>query len=138
MKIYSILKENGSIQIMGIGDDNSTVEQEIDKWAFQKKQMVSSVSEIQKSDIPVDRYFREAWVSGDKPIDIDMNKARNIHMDRIRRARDEKLKALDVETLKGNDVHAQKQVLRDIPQTFDLTIATTPEELKALWPEILT
>jgi hypothetical protein len=55
-------------------------------------------------------------------------------MDNIRSKRDEKLKELDIEQLKGVDVSAQKQVLRDIPQTFDLTGAATPDELKTLWP----
>lgn len=92
---------------------------------------------IDVSELPKDRTFRNAWeVSGEK-VNINMDKARNIHMDNIRIAREKKLKELDIETMKGNDVQAQKQKLRDIPQTFDLTIATTPEELKALWPDEL-
>lgn len=95
----------------------------------------SDVKEISDSDLPDDRYFRDAWEPGDtSKIKINMVKARFIHMDRIRSARDGALKSLDVDTLMGADVQAEKQVLRDIPQTFDLTKAETPEELKALWP----
>jgi hypothetical protein len=68
---------------------------------------------------------------------IDMTKARQVHMGKIREKRDEKLKFLDIETLRGIDNQEEKQRLRDIPQTFDLSIAQTPEELKALWPEEL-
>jgi len=92
-----------------------------------------------KDNIPQDRYFRDAW-HDDEPtetVDIDIDKAREIHMDKIRKLRDKKLKALDIQTLMGVDVQAEKQVLRDIPQNFDLTIAETPEELKALIPNEL-
>ena len=91
--------------------------------------------ECEASNIPTDRTFRDAWCRGDgKSIDVDMPKARTIHMGRIRQVRDAELARLDIEQLKGNDVAAQKQKLRDIPQTFDLTVAATPGELKALWP----
>jgi len=85
-------------------------------------------------EIPTDRHFREAW---DYDLKINMDKARDIHMTRIRAVRDEKLKALDVETMKGRDVQAEKQALRDLPQTFDLSTATTPDALKSIWPQEL-
>lgn len=90
-------------------------------------------------NIPSDRTFREAWtdINPTSTVDVDMEKARDIHMSNIRILRDEKLKELDIETLKGNDVQMEKQVLRDIPQTFDLSGATTPEELLNLMPEEL-
>lgn len=78
-----------------------------------------------------------AMVLEDGAVSVDMEKARLLHMDTIRALRNEKLVELDIETLKGNDVQAEKQVLRDIPQTFDLTIASTPEELIELIPEEL-
>lgn len=86
------------------------------------------------SEIPTDRTFRNAWTMD---LTVDMDKAREIHMDRIRVVRDEELKRLDIETLKGVDVQKEKQALRDIPQTFDLDKAETPDELKALWPKEL-
>lgn len=94
---------------------------------------------IETNKILSDCTFRAAWEKGtsDKPIKINMDKARNIHMRRIRDARDKELARLDIEQLKGNDVAAQKQILRDLPDTFDLTVAMTPDELKVLWPECL-
>lgn len=94
---------------------------------------------VDTSNIPSDRYFRNAWTDDNitETVDVDMKKACDIHMDVIRRGRDKKMKELDIETLKGNDVQPEKQALRDIPQTFDLSKATTPEELKELWPEEL-
>lgn len=92
---------------------------------------------VDKTDIPTDRYFRNAWDIEGESCTVCMDKARAIHMNEIRKKRDKKLAKLDIEQLKGNEVAAEKQALRDLPDTFDLTIAQTPEELKALWPSEL-
>lgn len=92
--------------------------------------------------IPEDRTFRNAL----KPdLTHDLGKARAIHMDHIRKVRDKELAKLDIETIKaigiGGDVagiEAAKQTLRDIPQTLDLSVATTTEELKVIWPTELS
>jgi len=94
---------------------------------------------VDSSVLPTDRDFRNAWTDdedGDQ-IDIDMPRARIIHMDKIRVKRDLKMLELDIETMRGLEVQPEKQVLRDIPQNFDLSVASTPEELKNLWPEEL-
>ena len=76
------------------------------------------------------------------PVVINLAKARGIHMDRIRVARNKKLVELDITFMKAveaGDASAQstiateKQTLRDIPQTLDLTTDTS-DELKAKWP----
>lgn len=83
-----------------------------------------------------DKYFFEAFTDENpgSQVDIDMPKAREIHMNRIREMRDKELAKLDIEQLKGNDVAVEKQTLRDIPQVFDLAFVTTPTALKKLWP----
>lgn len=99
---------------------------------------VVSIHEITADKIPTDRTFRNAWKHGDDGlVTVHMPTARNMHMDKIREERNKKLQHLDVEQLKGNDVAAEKKIMRNIPQTFDLTGATTPEELSALWPDEL-
>ena len=89
-----------------------------------------------------DRTFREAWEQeGNQPI-VSMPKARGIQMDKIRKVRNKELAKKDVEYMKALEaddgsstaIAVEKQTLRDIPQTFDLT-ADTPEELKEKWPE---
>jgi hypothetical protein len=76
------------------------------------------------------------------PININMAKARAIHLAEIRRVRDLELAARDITFMRAvevGDTEAQatigteKQVLRDIPQTFDLT-TQNPTQLKRLWP----
>ena len=76
------------------------------------------------------------------PVIVNMDKARAIHMDKIRAARNIELAAKDIpfmraveagDTSAQSAIAAEKQVLRDIPQTFDLT-TDTPEELNDKWP----
>ena len=81
------------------------------------------------------------------PIGVNMTKARVIHLTEIRRVRNDELVKEDINMLKaieaGNTseqstVATKKQVLRDIPATFDITTGvTTPEALKARWPSEL-
>ena len=78
------------------------------------------------------------------PINVDMTKARAIHLAEIRRARNEELVKEDVtfmRAVEAEDTDAQatiktkKQTLRDLPATFDITTdVDTPEKLKAKWP----
>ena len=78
---------------------------------------------------------------------IDMERARAIQMADIRVVRNAELAAKDItfiRAIEAGDTDAQatiateKQVLRDIPQTFDLTTDNnTPKELKEKWPEEL-
>ena len=76
------------------------------------------------------------------PISVNMDKARSIHMDVIRGVRNAELAALDITFMRAVEagdtdlqatIGAEKQTLRDIPQTFDLT-SRTPEQLKRKWP----
>ena len=76
------------------------------------------------------------------PIKVNMSKARDIQMDKIREVRNKELAKKDIEFMKALEaddgsaaaIATEKQTLRDIPQTFDLT-TNTAEELKQKWPE---
>jgi len=74
----------------------------------------------------------------------DMDKAREVHMKKIRTARDKALVALDVpfmravedgDTAEQGRLKTEKQTLRDIPITFELSSFTDPESLMNSWPE---
>ena len=95
------------------------------------------------TDIPADRTFRAAWEAPSGTVGVNMPKARVIHMGRIRVARNAELVALDVTYLKATEagdtaaqtaIATQKQTLRDIPATYDLSGRSTPESLKAAIP----
>ena len=99
---------------------------------------------IMDSDDPIfaDRTFRDAWTFDGSKIGHDMPKARAIHMERLREARDAALARLDVEALRAVErddraelarIAARKQALRDLPATINLESAATPEALKAKW-----
>ncbi len=100
------------------------------------------------SAIPQDRYFRNAWcdVTSEPVIDIDMDKARAIHKDRLRERRKPRLAELDIEyqradeqgdKKKKRDIAARKQALRDVTDDPAIAAATTPEELKNVVPAAL-
>ena len=73
-------------------------------------------------------------------ININMDKARDIHREKVRQARNPKLAEKDIEFQRaletGADttaIVADKQSLRDAPADPDIDAATTPEELKSAW-----
>ena len=77
-------------------------------------------------------------------ISINIDKAKNIWKDKWREARKPLLNALDVEfvralesgdIVKQSEISAKKQALRDVTQT--LINATTPDEIKNVWPSSL-
>ena len=78
------------------------------------------------------------------PINVNMSKARAIHMDVIRAVRNAELVKEDINILRAIEagdasaqsaVAAKKQILRDLPATFDITTGvSTPEQLKSKWP----
>lgn len=101
------------------------------------------------TDVPSDHEctasceFYNAWRWIDGSVKVDMDKAKVIHMNEIRKARDNELAKLDVPWIKAQEsgdideqtrIKAEKETLRNLPATFDLT-CDTPEELKAKWPE---
>lgn len=102
---------------------------------------------------PSDRAFRSAWAVNGKSVIVDMQKAREIHKDRLRVIRAPMLAALDVEYQRadesGNDeakadVRQRKQTLRDltsdpaINRAADVVslIATVPAALRAAYMSV--
>lgn len=79
-----------------------------------------------------------------------MDKCRAIHRDRMRAARPPLLASLDIEyqtyqraNEAGDAAHkqavaARKQTLRDVTKIPEIEQATTPDDLKAVWPQVLT
>lgn len=115
----------------------------VDMAGIPKPQPVS-YKVIRESDVPLDRSYRNAWKLDSDKIIHDMEKAKEIHLDKVRRARTAQLGELDKDWTqamgqgdagKAAEVEAQRQALRDAPQTLDLSKAATIEDLKATWPE---
>lgn len=97
---------------------------------------------VDRGALPAGPHFRECWAWDGTVARVDMDRARAAHLVTIRAARDSALAATDVRALRDMEavgqvsdaVKAQRQALRDIPTAFDLSQATTPEALAALWP----
>ena len=78
------------------------------------------------------------------PVNVNMTKARAIHLAEIRRVRNEELAKEDITFMRAveagdtdaqNTIKTKKQTLRDLPATFDITTdVDTPEKLKSKWP----
>lgn len=135
--LLELTRADGGVSLLRVV--KGATQDAVDKWAVTHG-APAAVREIKETDIPSDRTFRDAWVPG---LTVDMPKARDIHMGRIRSARDVELAKQDLEYIKADErgdaaekarVATRKQALRDIPQTFDLSGASDPDTLKALWP----
>ena len=99
---------------------------------------------VKDADIPTDRTYRAAWTHDGAGFGHDMTKARALHLNAVRAARARELERLDKEWMKATGqnekqdadaVEAQRQALRDAPQTLPVGEAKTVDELKSLWPE---
>jgi len=73
-------------------------------------------------------------------IKTDMAKARELHKEKIRNARKDKLAELDIEFQKAletgastTDIVSKKQALRDAPADSAIASADTEAKLKAQW-----
>jgi hypothetical protein len=78
-------------------------------------------------------------------ITINMDKARDIHREAMRQVRDPLFKDLDVaymvaieQGLDASAIVAKKQELRDVTADPAIAAAQTPEQLKAVWPSVLS
>lgn len=137
---------DGSIAVMTLVDGADLAEA-LRKWGDVNPGKYSSHRDMPDEAIPTDRTFREAWVdtTPELVIDVDMPKARAIHLNRIREKRNAKLARLDVESIKAQDmndnaalqtIRARKQELRDLPTTItpQINAALTPADLKLVQP----
>ena len=103
------------------------------------------VRDVASLTIPTDRTFRAAWQFNDAVVEVDMDKAKEIHKQNLRMERKPLLDSLDVQYMRaleaGSDttaIVASKQALRDVTDDARIANATTPEELKALTLDVLT
>lgn len=142
MKI--VIKTTDGIAIMTLAN-GSNFDDALLKWKLVNPEKYISHREMPDEVIPVDRTFRNAWedTTPDLVVDINMSKAREIHLKSIREKRNAELAQLDVEAIKAQDmentealtqIRLRKQELRDLPATLAPTLdnAVTPDELKAI------
>jgi len=90
-----------------------------------------------------DSYFNAYDYSEETGAEVNIDKAKAIHLNKWRAARAPKLSSLDVQFMKAveqgdsvkqAEISASKQALRDVTQT---PLPNTLPEIKAVWPDIL-
>jgi len=143
---YLIKKKDGSVAIMTTVLDETNPSDEIMKWETKQRLSVESFRPLDESEIPQDRYFRNAWTHLEDKINVDMDRCREIHKDKLREIRQPILEALDLEYMKALEegdemkkegVVTRKQLLRDVTIAPEIMNYKTPEELKSFMPEFL-
>lgn len=91
----------------------------------------------------LDNEYFDAFKYGNLGIVCDIDKAKDLHLDKFRAARAPKLSSLDVAFMKAvetadlakqAEISAAKQTLRDVTK---MDLPSTLPELKSTWPEIL-
>ena len=101
---------------------------------------------IEDDAIPDDRYFRDAWRAEDGGIGVDIEKAREIHRNKLRKKRAAILEDYDLlymiadesgDRAAKQDIANKKRALRDITVHPDIAAARTAEELKLAAVEAL-
>lgn len=125
-------------------DISLVVDAELAGWPENLKSNIESYREVADTALPTEPEFVDAWIDDGKSVYVDMDKARNIHRDRMRQARAPKLSALDVAYQRAHETNAdtseivaQKQMLRDVTADPAIDAAQTPEELRIVWPSVL-
>jgi hypothetical protein len=99
---------------------------------------------VDADSIPSDLTFFPVWKYNEGEVEIDLDGAKELWKNKWREARKPKLEALDLAYMRATEtkdnaeiarIIAEKQELRDVTDTP--ISGTTPEEIKAIWPEIL-
>jgi hypothetical protein len=133
MKISYLNQADGKLHIV-VGVAKEVIEKDLGKSISLKEykdiimkavpEDATKVREIQDEDVPVDREFRDAWTDQTEgsSIDIDLEKAKELQLKKLRAARNEELEKLDKDFLialeageetKITEIKTQKKTLRD-------------------------
>ena len=134
-------RPDGGISITSLTDEAISIDHEIEKLRSRGDIPVEWVECARQVEVPQDRCFRDAWTHDGTSFGVDITKAQNLTMDRLRVERSPLLADLDIQFMKAvetgdtkaqADIAKQKQVLRDCPNKVDNI--QDLEVLKALKP----
>lgn len=142
-KTLALKAADGRVAIMSVADGEGYEAKAIASFSATKFVPVS-ITEIDPAIVPTDRSYRNAWAFVDGEFKHDMDRAKELHKDKLRNARAPLLAALDLEISKAlsqgrnSDVvrhEAERQRLRDVTAHPDIAKAKTIEDLKKITVE---
>lgn len=139
MNVIAYTAADGSLRVVvPMAKEKKADENEADFVARIRAKDVPSdatdVVELNRSEIPQDREFRNAWKRGAATeIEVDLEKAKTIQEQRIHNAKLRKARELLEREMVGEDITLEKAKLQAIDKTIVRT-ATSIDDLKALWP----
>lgn len=129
--------QDGSIGVIIPGKKTSL---SIEQIALKDVPQGASYKIVDASEIPQKDEYRGSWeVDNDFKIKFNMNKAKELHKEKLRKLREPKLAALDIEYQKADeegdnnrkkDIAAKKKKLRDATKHSAIDAAQSIEELK--------
>lgn len=137
---------DGSVAVTLFPGDGSDLQDRLDRLKEVHPEYFENCRLTTVNNIPKDRIFRGAWTDANPTdtVDIDLDKAKEIHLARVREVRNSELTKTDPEFIKAlskgdstKEIEATKQALRDIPQNLDVSKIETVEDLIASWPKEL-
>jgi len=139
LKIMSLItypQENNKLAVMHISP-NVSLERAIQDVPSGKQYKIVETLEIDNN------YFDAYDFDAEVGAVVNISKAKEVHLNKFRAARNPKLQKLDIDfmkaveagdTAKQAEIAAQKQSLRDVTST---PLPDTLEGIKNTWPEIL-
>lgn len=125
MSHHLVIYNDGSVGVMHLRDESQTVEDEVAKWRPERRALVVSHHLLQDGELPAGREFRVAWVHRNGRVEVDMDRARQIHRQRMLAALDRQTRRLP--SARRDALYAQ--ITADNLDRFG-----TPEDLHAHWP----
>lgn len=143
--LIAIKRAGGGVSIMNI-KENAYIDECLKKWdECHTDTPRVSYREITQDLMPSDRSFRDAWTDDNDTttIDINIDKAKEICLDKFRELRKPLLSELDIEYQKAdeiNDVDEKKIIVDKKQQLRDVTKLELPSDidiLKNYIPDIL-
>lgn len=139
--LVAFKQENGKLGVLLPVDTSLSIE-EIAKRDLPKGTEYKIVDSVEVDNEFFDCYYFDKDSKNGALFDPDL--AKDVWKNQWRKARIEKFKSLDIEFMKAleennkkklADISEQKVLLRDVTE-LDID-GNTPEEIKAVWPEIL-
>lgn len=135
-----IKRADGKVSHMYLVDENKE-EVALNKWKLRYPGQYISHFEVDPSSLPEDNGFFNSWEASGNSVVINLSKAKDIQLDKLREARLPLLAAQDVLYMKalesGNqqdiaDVVAEKERLRTVTENLKNANPNSLEDIKTL------